>query len=92
MRQPRQLDAELEFQLQFALDQAVQGRTTIIIAHRLATVVHLPRIVVFHQGKILDDGTHEELLERCEHYRNLVLKQFISTEQSPLQPQRFAHS
>ena len=73
------LDAELEFQLQFALDQAVRGRTTIIIAHRLATVVHLPRIIVFHQGKILDDGTHGELLERCEHYRNLVSKQFIST-------------
>ncbi|HMD13781.1 MAG TPA: ATP-binding cassette domain-containing protein, partial [Bacteroidota bacterium] len=86
------LDAQLEFQLQFALDWAVQGRTTIIIAHRLATVIHLPRIVVFHQGKILDDGTHEELLDRCEHYRNLVSNQLISSELSPLRGKPIAHN
>jgi ABC-type multidrug transport system fused ATPase/permease subunit len=71
------LDTQTERQLQGALKFAMRGRTTIIVAHRLATVVHLPRLIVLEQGRVLDEGSHEELLRRCERYRNLVATQLI---------------
>ncbi len=74
------LDAQTERNLQRSIATVIEGRTAIIIAHRLATVIHLPRIVVFGAGKVLDEGTHSELLGRCHHYRELVRSQKISTE------------
>ncbi|MBI4548319.1 MAG: ABC transporter ATP-binding protein [Ignavibacteriae bacterium] len=74
------LDAHGEYQLRSTMEHAMQGRTTIVIAHRLATVIYLPRIIVLHQGRIVDDGTHTELFGRSQHYRNLVSSQLISTE------------
>ena len=71
------LDAQTERQLRDALNIAAQGRTTLIIAHRLATVIHLPRILVLSGGRILEDGTHEELLQRCAAYRTFVATQLI---------------
>lgn len=71
------LDTQTERQLQEAMRLAMRGRTTIIIAHRLATVVHLPRLIVLEEGRVLDEGSHEELLLRCERYRNLVVSQLI---------------
>jgi len=71
------LDAVTERQLRDAMDVAMAGRTTIVIAHRLATVVHLPRLIVMRRGRLLDDGTHDELLARCETYRSLVATQLI---------------
>ena len=76
------LDAVTEELLREAMDRAMEGRTTIVIAHRLATVVHLPRIIVLHRGRILDDGTHHELLDRCAAYRTLVATQLISAADS----------
>ena len=70
------LDAESERMVQAALEAAMQGRTTIVIAHRLATVLRADRIVVMEGGRILDEGTHAELVERGGLYARLAAMQF----------------
>lgn len=70
------LDAENEQLVQRALDHLMQGRTTIIIAHRLATVLKAHRIVVMDQGRIIDIGSHEELVGRNALYARLAELQF----------------
>lgn len=70
------LDSEAEAQLQQALDQMVQDRTVIMIAHRLSTVKKADIIYVMEDGHIADSGTHEELLARGGLYRRLYEKQF----------------
>lgn len=66
------LDAKSETVVQRALETLMQGRTTLIVAHRLATVQHADRIVVMDRGQILHIGTHEELMKKSELYRHLV--------------------
>ena len=70
------LDAESERMVQAALEAAMRGRTTIVIAHRLATVLRADRIVVMEGGRILDEGTHAELVERGGLYARLAAMQF----------------
>lgn len=70
------LDAESEFHVQAALNELMQNRTTLIIAHRLATVVHADLIVVMEQGKIVDTGDHKSLLESSPIYQRLCELQF----------------
>jgi ATP-binding cassette subfamily B protein len=70
------LDAENERLVQAALERLMEGRTTLIIAHRLATVVNADRIAVIEGGKILAMGTHGELMDRCELYARLAALQF----------------
>jgi len=69
------LDSESERLIKDALDRLMVGRTTLVIAHRLSTVVSSDQILVLHQGKIVDAGRHEELMAREGIYRNLYLKQ-----------------
>ena len=66
------LDTETERQVQEALDQLAEGRTTIAIAHRLSTVQDADQIVVLDGGQIVERGTHEELLDRGGRYAELV--------------------
>jgi ATP-binding cassette subfamily B protein len=73
------LDAESERMVQAALESAMSGRTTIVIAHRLATVLRADRIVVLDQGRIVDIGRHEELVARGGLYARLAAMQFSST-------------
>ena len=72
------LDSESERHVQAALETLMQGRTTIVIAHRLSTVERADRIVVLDRGRIAEVGTHRELLERSGIYAKLYRIQFES--------------
>nr|HDN00791.1 ABC transporter ATP-binding protein [Deltaproteobacteria bacterium] len=65
------LDSVSEKAIQKALDEVMKGRTTIVIAHRLSTIIHADQVVVIDQGRIVDRGTHEELVESSALYQNL---------------------
>ncbi len=78
------LDSESERAVQDALDVAMRGRTTLVIAHRLGTVVHADRIVVLEAGRIADTGTHAELMARSGLYKRLAAVQFGSTATDPV--------
>ena len=70
------LDAENERQVQRALDEAMKGRTTLVIAHRLATVLKADRIVVMDQGRVVEEGDHAQLVARGGLYARLAALQF----------------
>jgi len=69
------LDTESERAIQAALVGLMQGRTSFVIAHRLSTIMHADRIVVLKDGVIAEMGTHDELMDRSGHYRQMVLVQ-----------------
>jgi ABC-type multidrug transport system fused ATPase/permease subunit len=69
------LDTLSEVEVQNAIDDVSRGKTSIIIAHRLSTVKDCDRIFVMKMGKILDSGTHLELLKKCDYYKELVKNQ-----------------
>ncbi|MBC8127047.1 MAG: ATP-binding cassette domain-containing protein [Gloeobacteraceae cyanobacterium ES-bin-144] len=71
------LDSESERLVNEALERLMQGRTSLVIAHRLSTVRHADRILVFNHGKIVESGTHEELIARDGTYRFLVETQLV---------------
>ncbi|MBN9480496.1 MAG: ATP-binding cassette domain-containing protein [Bordetella sp.] len=73
------LDAENERLVQAALDQAMEARTTLVIAHRLATVLRADRIVVMDGGQVVEEGTHAELSARGGLYARLAKLQFQGT-------------
>ena len=73
------LDAESEHLVQSAIDAASVGRTTLIIAHRLSTVRKADKIVVVEEGGVVDAGSHDSLMKRCEKYRDLVKRQLSSS-------------
>ncbi len=70
------LDADSEAYVTAALDELMKNRTTFIIAHRLATVVRADQILVMDEGRIVEHGSHDELLTKNGLYRNLYEKQF----------------
>ena len=74
------LDTESERKVQMALERAMKGRTTIVIAHRLATIVNADKIIVIADGKIKEVGNHEELISRDGVYAGLAAMQFKPTQ------------
>ena len=70
------LDANSEKLVQEALNTLMKNRTTLVIAHRLATIRQADQIVVMDQGRIVATGRHEELLEKSDLYRSLYELQF----------------
>ncbi|KOC07348.1 ABC multidrug transporter Mdr1 [Aspergillus flavus AF70] len=75
------LDTKSEGVVQAALDKAAQGRTTVIIAHRLSTIKNADNIVVMSDGRIVEQGTHDDLLQKKGTYYNLAEAQRIATKQ-----------
>jgi subfamily B ATP-binding cassette protein MsbA len=70
------LDSEAELQIQEAIDNLMEDRTVFIIAHRLSSIIKSDKIIVLEEGRIIDSGTHKELLGRSERYKYLYELQF----------------
>ena len=70
------LDSESEHHVQAAFDRLMEGRTTIVIAHRLSTVLHADKICVLVDGRIVEEGRHDELMALGKHYARLYRLQF----------------
>ena len=86
------LDAQSESQIRKSLDELSKNRTTLIIAHRLSTILDADQIVVMDQGKIVDQGTHPELLERGGIYSELFNLQFDLSPKNDLQNRKRSFS
>ena len=69
--------------MQTALEAALKGRTSLVIAHRLSTIRAVDRIVVFHKGRIVEVGSHDELLQKNGVYARLHKLQFCLLYTSP---------
>ena len=69
------LDAESEEKVQDATINLTENKTTLVIAHRLSTIIRADKIIVLNQGKIVETGTHNELLKNSIIYKNLYSRQ-----------------
>ena len=70
------IDTETEALIQDALGKLMEGRTTLIVAHRLSTIQNADRIIVMHKGEIREEGTHQELLRKGGMYYKLYMLQY----------------
>jgi ATP-binding cassette subfamily B protein len=75
------VDVETEYLIQQALAAVMKDRTTFVIAHRLSTVKNADKIVVLNSGRIVEQGTHEELLAREGPYRRIYETQLADQEE-----------
>jgi ABC-type multidrug transport system fused ATPase/permease subunit len=75
------VDSETERQIQAALDRLMKNRTAFVIAHRLSTIQNADRIYVFEKGKVIEQGTHNELLTRDGKYAELCKRSFLAEKE-----------
>lgn len=81
------LDTRSESRVQAALDKASQGRTTIIVAHRLSTIRGADKIIVLSDGAMVEEGTHDELMSLQRYYYSLITNQVSDLEESGIKAQ-----
>ena len=79
------LDTRSERHVQEAMQHLMEKRTTLVIAHRLSTIEHADKIIVLHNGRILEQGTHKALLKRSGAYADLYHRNFTDLEEIPAQ-------
>lgn len=72
------IDTRTEIRIQRAFDEMMEGRTSFVVAHRLSTIVHADKILVMRAGKIVEQGTHEELLKKNGFYAEIYNSQFAA--------------
>lgn len=72
------IDPYTEAKIQEALQREMEKRTVIVVTHRVSTVRDSDRIIILQEGEVMDDGTHNQLLERSELYRRLCEMQLVS--------------
>jgi len=72
------VDPYTEALIQEALRRLLKGRTAIVIAHRLSTIHNADRVIVIDGGRIVEEGTHDELMAARKHYHELYMRQFRS--------------
>jgi ABC-type multidrug transport system fused ATPase/permease subunit len=82
------LDALTEAKVQAALDEVMKGRTTFVIAHRLATIRNATRILVFESGRIIEAGSFDELVRKGGHFADLARTQFMIQDTTKQQIER----
>ena len=83
------LDSETEYAIRKTLEKVKEGKTTILIAHRLSTVMSADHIVVLHRGEVLEEGTHEDLIRRRGKYFSMWKRQIpAGSELDFLSPDR----
>ncbi|KAL5012194.1 hypothetical protein ScPMuIL_010745 [Solemya velum] len=75
------LDTRTERNIQTSLAKVCENRTTLIVAHRLSTIIHAHQILVLDEGEVIERGTHEELLEKGEHYASMWNEQLTKHEE-----------
>ena len=69
------LDSDTESKIQNAIKELTKNKTTIVIAHRLSTILNANKIYIIESGKVLEEGTHESLIEKSATYKNFYNKQ-----------------
>lgn len=75
------VDSETEAVIQRAVQKLTKNRTSLVIAHRLSTIKNCDRILMLHNGSLVEEGTHEELLANRQYYHKLYELQFAKQEQ-----------
>ncbi len=81
------LDAESEMLVQKALENLMKGRTTFVIAHRLSTIDYADRIIVIVNGRMVEEGTQEELIARQGEFFKLYQMQYANNQDRTFQPE-----